>query len=114
IAGGPAPPRPHRRRSHMAESTFGADENPRAKRILTQIAPRAWEHPADRAALMALRRIPVFDDVLRKLFGIFGEKPVRLAFQANAVRVSPNQFGRVHRLYEDVARTLDAPARYDV
>jgi Zn-dependent protease with chaperone function len=88
--------------------------NPRAKRILTQIAPRSWEHPADRAALMALRRIPVFDDVLRKLFGMFGEKPIRLAFQANAVKVSPNQFPRVHRLYEDVARTMDAPMKYDL
>ena len=98
----------------MAETTFEAGESPHARRIPTQIAPRAWEHPADRAALMALRRIPVFDDVLRKLFGIFGEKPVRLAFQANAVRVSPNQFGRVHGLYEDVARTMDAPMKYDV
>ena len=26
----------------------------------------------------ALRRIPVFDDVLRRLFGFFGEKPIRL------------------------------------
>ena len=98
----------------MAETTFEAGESPPARRILTQIAPRTWEHPADRAALMALRRIPVFDDVLRKLFGIFGEKPVRLAFQANAVRVSPNQFGRVHGLYEDVARTMDAPMKYHV
>jgi Zn-dependent protease with chaperone function len=89
-------------------------DNPRAKRILTQIAPRSWEHPADRAALTALRRIPVFDDVLRKLFGMFGEKPLRLAFQANAVRVSANQFGRVNGLYEEVMRTLDAPQRYDL
>lgn len=86
----------------------------RARRILTEISSRAWEHPADRAALQALRRIPVFDEVLRKLFGFLGEKPLRLAFQANAVRVSPRQFPRVHSLYEEVARTLDAPRRYDV
>jgi len=97
----------------MADGTQGGG-NPRARRILTQIAPRSWEHPADRAALTALRRIPVFDDVLRKLFGMFGEKPLRLAFQANAVRVTPNQFGRVHGLYEEMARTLDAPAKYDL
>jgi Zn-dependent protease with chaperone function len=84
----------------------------RARRILTEIAPRTWEHPADKAALQALRRIPVFDDVLRKLFGFFGEKPIRLAFQANAVRVSPNQFGRVHNLYQDVLKTLDASQDY--
>ena len=84
----------------------------KARRILTDIAPRAWEHPADKAALAALRRIPVFDEVLRKLFGFFGEKPVRLAFQANAVRVSANQFPRVHALYEDVKKTLDSPGDY--
>jgi Zn-dependent protease with chaperone function len=86
----------------------------RARRVLTEIAPRAWEHPADKAALAALRKLPVFDEVLRKLFGFFGEKPIRLAFQANAVRVSPNQFGRVHELYDDVLHTLDAPRRYDL
>ena len=59
----------------------------RATRILTDIAPRAWEHPADRAALAALRKVPVFDDVLRKLFGFFGEKPIRLAFLASSVRL---------------------------
>jgi Zn-dependent protease with chaperone function len=91
-----------------------AEEGPRARRILTDIAPRSWEHPADRAALAALRRIPVFDEVLRKLFGFFGEKPIRLALQANAVRVSPNQFGRVHELYQEVSRTLDAPMTHAV
>jgi len=89
-------------------------EDTRARRILTEIAPRAWEHPADKAALQALRKLPVFDEILRKLFGFFGEKPIRLAFQANAVRVSPNQFGRVHALYEEVRRTLDVTGDYDV
>ncbi len=76
--------------------------------ILTGIGPDAWEHPADRAALQALRRVPAFDEVLRKLFGFFGEKPVRLAFQANAVRVSPRQFPRIQKLYDEVLRTLDS------
>src|SRR5262245_9952546 len=84
----------------------------RARRILTGIAPRAWEHPADKAALQALRRLPVFDEILRKLFGFFGEKPIRLAFQANAVRVTANQFPRVNALYEQSLKTLDAPKRY--
>ncbi len=84
----------------------------KAKRILTDIAPRSWEHPADKAALQALRRLPVFDEVLKKLFGFFGEKPMRLAFQANAVRVSPNQFARIDGLYQEVLKTLDAPDDY--
>ncbi len=91
----------------------GQDEqDARATRILTDIAPRAWEHPADRAALAALRKIPVFDDVLRKLFGFFGEKPIRLAFLASSVRVSEKQFPRVSGLYKEVLKTLDAPEDY--
>jgi Zn-dependent protease with chaperone function len=93
------------------DDDFGGGEA-RARRVLTDIHPRAWEHPADKAALQALRRLPVFDDVLRKLFGYFGEKPVRLAFQANAVRVTPNQYPRIHALYQDVLQTLDAPDEY--
>ena len=84
----------------------------KARRVLSEIAPHSWEHPADKAALMALRRIPVFDEILKKIFGFFGEKPVRLAFQANAVRVSPNQFGKVHGLYQEVLKTLDTPDDY--
>lgn len=76
-------------------------------RILTQIDPRTWEHPADRAALNALRKIPVFDQVLRTVFGFFGEKPLRLAFLSSSVRVSPTQYPRVHRIYLEAARTLD-------
>lgn len=94
------------------DRTSSGNGEARARRVLTDIAPRSWEHPADKAALTALRRIPVFDEVLRKLFGFFGEKPVRLAFQANAVRVSANQFPRVHALYQDVLKTLDAPHDY--
>lgn len=87
-------------------------DRPPEPRVLTGIDTRSWEHPADRAALNALRRIPAFDEVLRRIVGFFGEKPIRLAFQANAVRVSPTQFPRVHRRYEDVLRVLDAPEAY--
>ncbi|KPJ75375.1 MAG: hypothetical protein AMS19_14005 [Gemmatimonas sp. SG8_23] len=98
------------------EEQAGQEENgsgrTRAKRVLTDIAPHSWEHPADKAALNALRRIPVFDEVLKKVFGFFGEKPIRLAFQADAVRVSENQFGDVYRVYKECLRTLDAPEEY--
>lgn len=82
---------------------------PPQRRAFPEIDSRSWEHPADRAALQALRRLPAFDEVLRTLFGFFGERPVRLAFQANAVRVSATQFPRVHRLCAEAAAALDAP-----
>jgi len=87
---------------------------PRARRILREIHPSTWEHPADRAALAALRRLPGFDEVLKKVFGLFGEKPIRLAFQANAVRVSEKQFPDVWERYQEVLETMDAPEKYDL
>jgi len=91
----------------------GNGDRPRTDRIvLTDISSRVWEHPADRAALAALRKLPMFDQVLRALFGFFGEKPIRLAFQANAVQVGPNQFPRIWDLYCEVCDTMDAPGRY--
>ncbi len=96
------------------DGTHDERDGARATRTLTDISSRSWEHSADRAALAALRKLPGFDQVLRALFGIFGEKPVRLAFQANAVRVGPNQFPRLWDMYCDVCTTLDAPERYPI
>ena len=90
------------------------NEVPNARRILRDIDPQSWEHPADRAALMALRRVPAFDQVLKAVFGLFGEKPIRLAFQANAVRVGPKQFPKVWTRYQEVLETLDAPEPYEL
>ncbi len=86
----------------------------KTRRILRDIDPSAWEHPADKAALQALRRIPVFDEVLKKLFGLFGEKPIRLAFQANAVKVGRRQFPEIYDCYLEVCETLDVPKPYDL
>jgi Zn-dependent protease with chaperone function len=87
---------------------------PKTRRILRDIDPSAWEHPADKAALQALRRIPVFDEVLKTLFGLFGEKPIRLAFQANAVKVSRRQFPEIYDIYLEVCETLDVEQPWDL
>ena len=55
---------------------------------LVQISSRAWEHPADRAALNTLRAIPGFDEVVRKVAGFFGERGIRQLFLGDAVQVS--------------------------
>ena len=85
----------------------GGAPHANARRILTSISSRSWEHPAERAALAALRKLPVFDEVLKTLFGFFGEKPIRLAFQANALRVSERQYGHIYERYRDIVETLD-------
>jgi len=77
------------------------------RRVLTEISPQAWEHPADRAALNALRKIPGFDLALRKIFGMFGERAIRLAFKANAVRVSEKQYPWIYERTQRVCEIMD-------
>jgi Zn-dependent protease with chaperone function len=84
-----------------------AEENGVQRRILTQISAVAWEHPADRAALNALRKVPGFDMALRKIFALFGERALRLAFKANAVRVGESQYPWVHERLIRVCEVLD-------
>ena len=81
---------------------------------LTAISSRAWEHPADRAALNALRALPGFDEALKRIMGFLGERGVRQLFLANAVRVGPQQRPKLDALYSEVLETLDAPERWDL
>ncbi|MDH6125178.1 M48 family metallopeptidase [Kitasatospora sp. GP82] len=71
------------------------------------ISTRAWEHPADRSALVALRKLSGFDEILRKLAGLVSERSVRLMFLATAVRTGERQFPELHAMVQDAARVLD-------
>ncbi|MEV0801462.1 M48 family metallopeptidase [Kribbella sp. NPDC050281] len=84
------------------------EERPTRQRVtLTDISSRAWEHPADRGALVALRQLKGFDYLLRKMSGMINERAFRLQFLGGAIRVDERQFPRVHRLYTEAASTLD-------
>lgn len=86
------------------------DSNPTRKRIvLTDISSRAWEHPADRGALVALRKLHGFDLLVRKLSGFVNERMVRMLLLGSNVRVSERQFPRVHQIYTEAGRALDLP-----
>ena len=76
---------------------------------LQQISSRAYEHPADRSALVALRKLSGFDVLLRRLAGIFNDRSLRLLYLASAVRVSERQFPQVHDMVRDGAYLLDLP-----
>ena len=90
----------------MTDST-GNVPSERPRKVLSNIAAVSWEHPADRGALQAVRSVPGFNDAVKKIVGFFGERGIRLIFQANAVRVGPNQFPRLHNLMTDVRTTMD-------
>jgi Zn-dependent protease with chaperone function len=84
---------------------------PTRRRVpLPGISSRAWEHPADRGALVALRRLRGFDSLVKKLSGLVNERAVRLIYLGSAIRVDERQFPMLHHLLGDVAATLDAPA----
>jgi len=80
---------------------------PTPKALLIDINPRSWEHPADRAALEALKAIPALNEVVKFLLGATGEASLRLLFLASGVRVGPTQFPRVHRLVVEACEVLD-------
>lgn len=75
--------------------------------VLPGISTRAWEHPADRGALVALRKLRGFDLVLRRISAFMDERVVRMNLLASAVKVTPRQFTRVHTLLAEAARSLD-------
>lgn len=74
---------------------------------LVGLSPEAYEHPTDGAALQTLRRVPGFDTLLRKVLGAIGDRTVRFATLASAVRVSERQFPEVHAAYLQACEALD-------
>ncbi len=84
------------------------ENRPARRRItLTGISSRAWEHPADRGALTALRELRGFDDVVKAFFGMWNERAFRLSFLANSIRVDHRQYPRVYQRFTEAAATLD-------
>jgi Zn-dependent protease with chaperone function len=79
--------------------------------ILTGISSRAFEHPADRAALTALRAVPGFDQIVRLASGLLRERQYRLVYLASAVRVDTRQFADLNRLFDEVLAVLDVSER---
>jgi Zn-dependent protease with chaperone function len=84
-----------------------AKQPARGRVTLTEISSRAWEHPADRGALVALRKLKGFDTVLKALSGFVNERAIRLVFLGSAIRADEYQFSRLHRLLTEVGTTLD-------
>ncbi|MFI5891241.1 M48 family metallopeptidase [Actinoplanes sp. NPDC051513] len=84
------------------------ENRPVRRRVtLTGISSRAWEHPADRGALTALRELRGFDDMIKAFFGMWNERGFRLAFLSSAIRVDHRQYPRVYQRFTEAATTLD-------
>ena len=74
---------------------------------LTGISPRAFQHPADRAATAALKAIPHLDRVVRKLIELGYERALRQSYLGSSVRLSEQQLPAVWREHSLAYATLD-------
>jgi len=74
---------------------------------LDRISPRAYQHPADRAATAALQKVPYLDQVVRKLVALGYERALRAAALGASVRLGQEQLPRVWVLHREVFNALD-------
>src|ERR1700754_4759698 len=93
----------------MSSDDQGTAVPARRRVVLTGISSRAWEHPADRGALTALRELRGFDDVVKAFFGMWNERGFRLLYLASSIRVDHRQYPRVYGLYAEAEQSLDLP-----
>jgi Zn-dependent protease with chaperone function len=74
---------------------------------LPGISPKAYEHPADRAATAALGAIPHLDTVVRKISEFGYERALRRAYLGSSVRLGGDQMPEVFAEHSRAYRTLD-------
>jgi Zn-dependent protease with chaperone function len=85
----------------MAAHTLPEDQR------LIDISPKAYEHPADRAATAALKSIPLLDTVVRKLIEFAYERGFRQLLLGNAVRIGDDQLPEVWAAHRAALARLD-------
>ncbi|MCT2590420.1 M48 family metallopeptidase [Streptomyces sp. N2-109] len=92
----------------MTNGTDNTEQLPgRDRRRFPGISSRAYEHPADRSALVALRKLTGFDTVFKALSAMLPERSLRLLFLSDSVRVGEEQFAHLHEMLRDACEILD-------
>ncbi|HEY9055243.1 MAG TPA: M48 family metallopeptidase [Rectinemataceae bacterium] len=74
---------------------------------LYAIDPRSWEHPADKAALGAVRQLKGLDELAKRLISATTERGLRLEVLASNVKVTPAQYPRLNAIMDKVVDTFD-------
>ena len=74
---------------------------------LDGISPRAYQHPADRAATAALAKVPYLDEVVRRLIALGYERALRTVALGSAVKIGEHQLPGIWVLQRQVYNTLD-------
>ncbi|HXP33683.1 MAG TPA: M48 family metallopeptidase [Acidimicrobiales bacterium] len=71
------------------------------------MSPKAYEHPADRAATAALRSIPLMDQLVRRLCDFGHERRFRQVLLGNAVHIGEDQVPDLWDSYRSCGWVLD-------
>jgi hypothetical protein len=79
-------------------------------RRFEQISPKAYEHPADRAATTALHAVPLLDKVIKRLTDLGHERRLRQTVQGDSVRLGPDQLPDIWNSYVQCTSILDLDA----
>jgi Zn-dependent protease with chaperone function len=83
-----------------------SDPLPEDQRLI-ELSSKAYEHPADRAATAALSRIPMLDQVVRKLIEYGYERALRQVFLAGSVKLGSDQLPEVWAAHRAALARLD-------
>jgi Zn-dependent protease with chaperone function len=76
---------------------------------LKDISPKAYEHPADRAATAALQSIPMLDMVVKKLIEFGYERALRQILLSGSVKLGPDQIPELWAAHRAACARLDLP-----
>jgi Zn-dependent protease with chaperone function len=76
-------------------------------RTYERISPKAYEHPADKAATSALHSVPLLDTVVKRLTDLGHERRLRQIVMGNAIRLGPKQVPDVWSAYVRCTTILD-------
>lgn len=71
------------------------------------LSPKAYEHPADKAATSALHAVPMLDTVVKRLTDLGHERRTRQIVMGNAVLLGEQQVPQVWAQYCDCVSILD-------
>ncbi len=74
---------------------------------LSQISSQSFEHPADRAALEALKKTVGFDRLMRAIARFGMDKIWHIINESSNIRLSEMQVGSVYKLHTRTAEILD-------
>ncbi len=74
---------------------------------LKDISPKAYEHPADRAATAALQSIPMLDVVIKKLIEFGYERALRQILLSGSVKLGPDQIPELWAAHRAACARLD-------